>query len=506
MSMRLRFEPFPELPQNGKRIKGTRISRVQPYQVQRGQKELKISGREVKTMILMGYPGVLFPAFATELSGISERMTSCIHADPMDPDLCLLGIGLSKELRSARKSVMKAFLTEVKHSGRRIFNTCALISLAGLPDEVEADVIRVKAFCRKYLMSLSELDYQQAEAFKSTLPMCENRIQYNRVLTENNLKALLPWSKLQDCKNTVFYGEDAIHGKVFYNRIVHRESGFVLSDDFSWACDAARQEIQDLSKADLVERPGITVLLAADMDTSAWGEGEEYMEMLDIRQSVPEDLYWNLVVCWAVQALSVNGQTSRRHLEMVMQAAGQVSEERKDKEKDQDSVGDLCSCLDPNVQRILRNRPWKDQISVRVIRTGWGEIRQVMEQHWMASAAYAAAFYGLRGMVYSCNTERLAFRYLPLIQLHPDTIYTILTIDPVLLYEDPHFSELLKTLDFFRIGEHRISGKLKLSAIVNLEKDQRNWISEPAKGSLLITKLAEYQLLDERKKGEQQIG
>jgi hypothetical protein len=75
-----------------------------------------------------------------------------------------------------------------------------------------------------------------------------------------------------------------------------------------------------------------------------------------------------------------------------------------------------------------------------------------------------------------------------------------------LLYEDPHFSELLKTLDFFRIGEHRISGKLKLSAIVNLEKDQRNWISEPAKGSLLITKLAEYQLLDERKKGEQQIG
>jgi hypothetical protein len=41
---------------------------------------------------------------------------------------------------------------------------------------------------------------------------------------------------------------------------------------------------------------------------------------------------------------------------------------------------------------------------------------------------------------------------------------------------------------------------------VNLEKDQRNWISEPAKGSLLITKLAEYQLLDERKKGEQQIG
>ena len=53
--------------------------------------------------------------------------------------------------------------------------------------------------------------------------------------------------------------------------------------------------------------------------------------------------------------------------------------------------------------------------------------------------------------------------------------------------------------DFLLIGEHKIFEKLKLSALVGLDKDQREWIAEPAKGALLMTRQVTYQLNREGK-------
>ena len=86
---------------------------------------------------------------------------------------------------------------------------------------------------------------------------------------------------------------------------------------------------------------------------------------------------------------------------------------------------------------------------------------------------------------------------MPMYRLHEDTMYTFLTRDNRTLYESKNFSDLFRNAPFLLLGEHGIFEKLRLSEAVGLDKEQRNWISEPAKGALLMTKLAAYQLVGE---------
>lgn len=92
------------------------------------------------------------------------------------------------------------------------------------------------------------------------------------------------------------------------------------------------------------------------------------------------------------------------------------------------------------------------------------------------------------------NSELLAWNPAEMFQLHEDSMYTFLTQDNRILYESRHFARLLKGAPFLLIGEHKIFEKLKLSELIGLNKKQREWISEPAMGSLLMTKLVTYPL------------
>ena len=117
-------------------------------------------------------------------------------------------------------------------------------------------------------------------------------------------------------------------------------------------------------------------------------------------------------------------------------------------------------------------------------------------------------FWKLHGMVYSLNSERLAWNQTAMYHLHKDTIYTFLAEDIRTLYESRNFSELFRKANFLLLGEHGIYEKLRLSEAAGLNKEQRNWISESAGGAVLMTKLAVYQLVREErhsnvdKKGE----
>lgn len=199
MSKRLKFEAFSEILQGKRTKKLTKINGVQPYKIIHSQKSMELSGKTVKTVILMGYPSRMFPAFCTELVGIADNLVFVLFVEQMDAKRCMDGMNLSKTIQAMRREAMESFLRESIRNGTRLYNICALVAIDGLPGEVEEIFQRLKEFCRKYLVSVSELDYQQADAWKSTLPLMKNRIHYYRVLTEDNLKALLPWSELKNC-------------------------------------------------------------------------------------------------------------------------------------------------------------------------------------------------------------------------------------------------------------------------------------------------------------------
>lgn len=112
--------------------------------------------------------------------------------------------------------------------------------------------------------------------------MLKNHICYHRVLTEENVKALLPWSELKKCKKNIRYGEDMISGEIKYDRRIHRENGFILSSDYSWALEQARKEIQgycavwiDTNENEKIKKEEISVLAAEGTDLSRFVEGKK---------------------------------------------------------------------------------------------------------------------------------------------------------------------------------------------------------------------------------------
>lgn len=546
MAERLRFEPFCGMPQ-GKKAKKTAVIRfVQPYDVNVRQKDMEISGRTIKTLILMGYPSKLFPAFATELLEIADNITLVVFAEGIDTKQCLDGINLSQDIRAARKEVMKDFLRNAIKEGTNLYNTCALVMVDGLPGEVEETCKTLKLFCRKYLITASELDYQQAEAFRSTLPLMKNHIRYYRVLSENNLKALLPWSELKVCKRNVGYGEDRISGKIKYDRRIHQENGFILSSNYHWTHMQVKKETDIYKASPLNSIKKIFILAREGMDISVFmsnGSEKENRHVQLNYDKAPEWLIRAAIIRWAVNGLSTNGRIMKLHMEMILRAAKALTDEEIEKNVVDESDGNIeeklsvekikeqafmweerklgkegkeprkvglknnakehlvesfverfLSGMGENERRALAIRPLIKVYDYMVTSTDFGEIYQVMGKGAQAELAYALLFHSLHGVIYSLNSELLAWNMAELFKLHEDSLYTFLTQDNRTLYESRVFAKYLKEAHFLFVGEHKIFEKLKLAALIGLDKKQREWISEPAKGALLMTRLVNYQL------------
>ena len=413
MAERLLFEPFAEIPKENKgrwrKRKAAKIDLIQPYHVKKGQKEMELSGRTVKTVLLMGYPAKLFEAFATELLGIAENLALSVYAEELDPKRCLDGVNLSGDIRPARKAAMKGFLEENIKKKAHIYNVCAFVAIDGLPGEVEETFRAVKHFCGKYLISVSELDYQQADAWRSALPLMKNRIRYHRVLTGDNLKALLPWSELERCKRTVCYGTDVISGQVFYDRRIHRENGFILAGDSGWALEQAVKEMEAYGMTSALQREKVSILADESTELAVLGQGRTRQIEISC-EGIPLWLLKAAIARWAVSGLSTNGRTMKKHIDMVMKAVEGLDEgscgtagERISGEDKDGVVEAFLSWMGEQERRALLLKPFTPVCRIRVMETGYGEVYQVMERGIRAEIGYALMFWKLHGMMLGSN-------------------------------------------------------------------------------------------------------
>lgn len=508
LSRRLLWEPFPGIPEGARVDKVARISLIQPYGVRVRQKEMELSGKTVRTVLLMGYPSRLSPAFGSELLDLPVDLTLVVHAKGIDPALCMEGLALSTDIRPARRAAMERLLRQAMEGRTRLYEVCALISIAGLPGEVEGACRVLEALCRKYLLSVSGLDHQQAEAYRSTLPLSRNDIHYGRVLTEGDLKALLPWSDLKICKRHVYYGEDIMSGGVEYDRRIRREDGLILSGDHGWAMEQARKEIiaylctpgTGCGPAGTGE--GIHILAGPDTDLSIFGSGKVEEEAIDYGQA-SDWLLKAALIRWALDGLSTDGRTMERHITMVMGAAARVFD-KKDRDDDRTVGTDPKGCVErflsglgEDERHALSLRPFPSAYSYRRIQTHSGEILQVSDKGVRAELCYALLFHSLHGIVYSLDTELLAWDMARMYRLHGDTMYTFLARDIRAFYRSGCSLELIQTSPFLLAGEHKILEKLHLAKAAGFDKAQRSWISEPAKGAVLMTGLASYLLKGE---------
>jgi len=195
------------------------------------------------------------------------------------------------------------------------------------------------------------------------------------------------------------------------------------------------------------------------------------------------------------------------HMDMVMKAAEGLTETTNEKQKDgkklqentyrvKEFIEQFLSEMGENEKRALLVRPLITEYEVLETSMEHGVFYQVTGSKVQAELAYALLFYSLHGIVYSLNSELLVWNPVEMFRLHKDSLYTFLTQDNRTLYESRCFARMLKDAPFLLIGEHKIFEKLKLSEVIGLDKKQREWISEPAKGALFMTKLVMYQLLN----------
>jgi hypothetical protein len=490
-------------------VKKKMIDSLQPYNLTRKQKTLEISGKTAKTLLLIGYPSKVFAGFTTELMKLSPRLTLSIHAQELDAQTCLDGLNSTDMIRPARREMMKRFLTETMEKEGHIYNTCALISLVGLPGEIEDDYKKLSEYCKKYLINLSELDYQQGIAFASTLPMLQNYIRYNRVMTADNLEALLPWSALGESEKTVCYGSDAIVGKVFYDRRVLNESGFIVSSDPNWA---RSQMINEIKRYQETGSESISIVSVGDPELPGLTDLEKPKKTaIDYNKRADFWLYETAVMRWAIDRFSTNGKTMRKHIEAVRNASDVASfrsdkKDMSDKERMAGYLDRFLSTFNDNDRRVLTSSEFPHIFRITIRETNYGKVYQIPAdlKESERQMAYALMVHSLKvGIVYSLNTECFAWYLSSFFKPNTDVLYTFLTKDNYTLYESDRFAEIYNECPFLLAGEHKTAEKLRLCSVTGMTKDERAWISEPARGAVFVSQLVNYMLLDDSQKGEQ---
>lgn len=496
MAERLIFDnSIPELPLNkrGKpKRKATMLGQIMPYNVKSSQKTMDISGQMTKTVILTRYPGELFPAFTTELLSLSPKITVSLHVEPMDAELCLQGISLASGQRVARKETMKYYLENMIKKDEKLYNVCYLISLSGLPGDIEDLYQKLLKFCDRYLIGLSELDFQQMNAFKSTLPLMKNRIAYNRVISKANLEALLPWSELKDTKQAVLYGEDTVCGAIHYNRLVHSESGCILSSDYIWSIGQVKKEISGHILFNPSVKEEINIIVRNDFDVKKhFGDNANREKSIKISLSdvLSPELYKSAVILWALRIRSVNDHITRPDYLDIMKAA--------DIPSGGDFLEQFMSRLDEKHLRSLHVRPFKEEVSVEVWDSKFGTVYRVDEEGVFEELCYMGLLHKNKGLVYSLHSELLSDNRVTMFMPSSDCIYTLLSEDNKSFYNSKLFSDFIKKAPFLLIGGHVISEKLMVSTACGLTKEERAAISEPATKKLFFTSLANYELKDE---------
>lgn len=493
-------EELTEIPAVNKKKKDTVSSLIAPYNVKSTQKDIELTGKTGRTLLLTGFPSKIFPGFCSELLELSDKAVVSIHLKRMDIDLCLTGLS-ELNARPMRKSVMKDFLTKEKAAGRDIYDTSCYVFYRGEKDELDEFIGKLDRFLDKYLVGKSDLDYQQRRATQSTLPLCNNVIKYNRVLNLSDISALLPMSHLRDAKNmpsAVPYGKDIIQGDIKYSRLLNKENGAILSTNAVWAVEKAVQEISFYKD----HVPEIVVLSDRDTDTSMFvPDGENMSEQMLSLDDAPDFMKQALVSRWAFNTIAINGSVSIRKMNVLNAAVGNI--------KGEHYLEDFIESIkDNDVKRSLTSSPCPRKFYFRAYERGnVGVIKALGDKALEREMGYALLFDSMpkNVMVYSLNTELLVNAF-PQFRVKDGVIYTLLVgtsktpdflsdgptgnVDHV--YDDPTVREFLHNAEFLYIGEHKIAEKLKLNLSCPMSKEQRDVITEPARGNLLITKEVSY--------------
>ena len=186
---------------------------------------------------------------------------------------------------------------------------------------------------------------------------------------------------------------------------------------------------------------------------------------------------------------------------------GQLPKNKSDQIKKAAEIEATSDFLEMFINRIddfalksaLKVRPFPQSIVVHCITVNGSEIFLVKGTEVEKTLAYAYLLEKYNGIIYVLNMELLSSDDVALFIPKDGSVYTYSASNLGQFYRAKSTNSLFDSAEFFFFGAHTISDKLALFSILGnhgmyLLKDEKKWISEPASGSLMISRLVSYML------------
>ena len=206
----------------------------------------KVGDRIAKSFFVANYPTWLKGTLLTDFSSIPTNMLVSVHMVSMDQSEAIKlvkrqGVNINSAVVEAQKravkngydpSIISEDLKDARHEQKllmdnitkenaKLFTTTFVFTLfANTEEEMKGFEDQLKLIGNKNMIMIQPLNLQQEDGLASSLPIGNNRIKINRLMTSQTIGAIIPF----DVKNVrqqggLYYGLNAVsQTMILYNR------------------------------------------------------------------------------------------------------------------------------------------------------------------------------------------------------------------------------------------------------------------------------------------------
>lgn len=468
---------------------------IQPYgrQTKPLYIEFTESQKITKTLLISNYPSEIFNGLLSEILGISDKIYSSLYLKGVHLENCLAGLDLDSGMEQNKKGILRAYLEDNLSFGIPLYHTCLLLGISGTEVEVERIVNKIEDLTSKYLISVNHLEYQQNRAYLSTIPLCDNLINCNKVLNEDNVISLLGFSWIDKLHCGVKYGFSEISGcPVYFNRTTEKNSGFYLGSDSEQINKAILEEIKELHQYS----PKLKFAVFTMDDCTkciTLGNTKILSDNLNLNREILKAMVY--LTC------GTNGRVSSR-IDKTLNCVLSKDENVMSINAFLSAIMSTDSSFGGDLEQKISDE----------LKAG-SEIcmsKQYLQVYKPVGVTYYERLLKILGGVANCDADiiyvlcadeiaKLNNNYF-LNELFKDKckVYNLSGKDNEAIYKNSIIKELFSQSEFKRVFQCNSLDRVNISAILGLNKEQKLHIT--SKGSLLITKYVDYLLTDKEEK------
>ena len=142
----------------------------------------------------------------------------------------------------------QSLLEDLQNRNERMFLVTVLVmNTAETKQKLSTDLFQAQGIAQKYNCSLRPLDYQQEQALMSSLPLAQNQIEIQRVLTTSSTAIFVPFTtqELFQEGEALYYGLNALSNNLIMadRKRLKNPNGLILGTPGSGKSFSAKREI-----------------------------------------------------------------------------------------------------------------------------------------------------------------------------------------------------------------------------------------------------------------------